>query len=77
MQGTEEERLANFGRLVLGELKELIVDGGVFADEPTETLADMAVRCGLIRKVAFDPAQHDKLFNDHDLEPGDVVYIWD
>ena len=75
VKGTEEERLATFGRLVLGEVKELIVDERL--DEQHDSYANLAVRCGLVRKVAFDPAQHDKLFNDHDIELGDVVYIWD
>lgn len=68
----EVQRLAEFGKVMLAEVKECIVECGFWMY--SETVADKAVEYGLMQYVAYDPDKHGAL--DAEYEPGDMIYYW-
>ena len=65
---------ADFGRMAFECLKECISEGGFDCD--AETLAELAVKAGLMVSEPYDPSRHNMEFSDHDYEPGDMIYYW-
>lgn len=55
-------------------LKECISEGCFHCD--AETLAELAVKAGLMVYEPYDPAKHNMEFSDHEYEPGDMIYYW-
>ena len=70
----DEERYAEFGRRAFAIVKQSIQECSFDCD--AEELADIAVQCGLMIHVPFDPAKHDKEFFGHEYEVGDMIYYW-
>lgn len=64
--------LSEFGQMVLDELKEAITEGMFELD--AETIADMAVKSGLMLHEPYDPKRHENVSSE--LEPGDKIYYW-
>ena len=69
-----EKNIEQFGRAVLAELKDAIASGAYHMD--AGKLADMAVECGLMQYVAFDPTKHEIEGNECAVEVGDMIYYW-
>lgn len=65
---------AEFGRMAFECVKECISEGCFDCD--AETLAELAVKAGLMVYEPYDPAKHSMEFSDHDYEPGDMIYYW-
>lgn len=65
---------ADFGRMAFECLKECISEGCFECD--AETLAELAVKAGLMVYEPYDPTRHNMEFSDHEYEPGDMIYYW-
>lgn len=65
---------AEFGRMAFEYVKECISEG-CFEHE-VETLAELAVKAGLMVYEPYDPAKHNIKFTHYDYEPGDMIYYW-
>jgi hypothetical protein len=68
------ERVANFGEKAVAEVKECIANGGYEVE--CEVIADIAVACGLMVQVPYDPDKHGTDPPLGDCDPGDIVYFW-
>lgn len=67
----DEHKLAEFGRRMLEATKECIREG--WFEYNAESMADEAVKLGLIDQVIYDPDTHVGV---QDAEPGDRIYWW-
>ena len=73
---TKEKELSEFGEKTLEKIKEIIADG-FLCDDITMELADLAVECGLIYTVFYDPEIHIDINQENfECEPGDEIYYW-
>jgi hypothetical protein len=66
-----ERAFAQFGRDSLDMLKEYISGGS--CDLDVDLLADLAVKCGLMQRVPYDPEMHN-VFDR--CEPGEMIYYF-
>lgn len=63
---------AEFGRQIFEVVKECIREGCLQCD--SETLADIAVKCGLMVYVKYDPEKHGTLAEEYEID--DMIYWW-
>lgn len=68
---SETRDMQRFGQLVLDDLKESIEAGDFYLD--AETIADMAVACGLMVYEPYDPSRHENVTG---VIPGEEIYYW-
>lgn len=68
----DDSRYADFGQMAFEVVKDCIVEGCFDCD--AETLAEIAVKAGLMVYEPFDPEKH--AMKDHEYEPGDMIYYW-
>lgn len=68
-----EKAFTDFGRKMLEEIKDCIRNG--YLEANAEDLADIAVKCGLISYVAYDPDKHGGCIeHEEELVVGDMIY---
>ena len=63
-----------FGRLAFEELKDCLLEDGLEMD--AGNLAALAIRCGLMRQVPYDPDKHGDSVGENDYKTGDLIYWW-
>lgn len=68
---SETRDIQRFGQLVFDELKEAIESGDFYLD--AESIADMAVACGLMVFEPYDPIRHENVTG---VTPGEEIYYW-
>lgn len=68
-------KYAEYGRRILEEHTKECIRWGTF-DADAEGMADLAVECGLMEYVPYDPDVHTEFIGDGEFDQGDMIYYW-